>query len=248
MNLAMRVADKVAIVTGAGRGIGRAIALDLAREGANLVVAARTRSEVEQAAREIRQMGRRSLALTTDVTAQESVAAMAEATLRDFGRIDILVNNAGVNQPLRPVIELEPELWDRIIAVNLKGTYLCARAVLPAMLEQGSGRIINISSIGGRRGRAQRSAYRAAKAGVLSLTESLSDEVKQAGINVNAICPAGVATEMLRQTMPGRDPLTLMTPEEIAAVVVFLASDEARAVHGAVLDVFGSASGIQAGA
>lgn len=244
----MRVVGKVAIVTGAGRGIGRAIALDLAREGVNVVGAARTRSEVERVSREIRQMGRQSLALTTDVTVPESVAAMAEATLREFGRIDILVNNAGVNQPLRAVIDLEPEMWDEVIAVNLKGTYLCARAVLPAMLEQGSGRIINVSSIGGRRGRAQRSAYRAAKAGVLSFTESLSDEVKRVGINVNAICPAGVATEMLRQTMPGRDPSTLMTPEEISAIVVFLASDEARAVHGAVLDVFGSATSIQAGA
>ena len=193
-------------------------------------------------------MSRKALAVTTDVSMQDSVAAMIEATLGEFGRIDILVNNAGVNQPLRRVVDLQPELWDLIIAVNLKGTFLCVRAVLPTMIGQRSGRIINISSIGGRRGRAQRSAYRAAKAAVISLTESLSDEVKQAGINVNAVCPAGVATEMMRQTLPDRDPSTMMTPEEIASVVVFLASDDARAVHGASLDAFGSVTGIQAGA
>ena len=235
----MRLANRIATVTGGGRGIGRAICLAFAREGAQVVTTARTQSEIEQVASEIRTLGQKALAVGTDVSDEASVASLVNATLGAFGRIDILVNNAAINHSSCPVVELDPRDWDSIMAVNLKGTFLCCRAVLQKMIEQRSGKVINISSIGGRRGGAGRSAYRASKAAVLNFTECLSDEVKRFGINVSAICPGGVETRMLREIFPERDPSTMLTPQDIAAVAVFLASDDARAMHGAIVDAFG---------
>lgn len=206
---------------------------------------ARTHSEIEQVASEIRSLGQKALAIATDVSDEEGVASTVNATLGAFGRIDILVNNAAINHPSCPVVELDPRDWDTIMAVNLKGTFLCCRAVLGKMIEQRSGKIINISSIGGRRGGAGRSAYRASKAAVLNFTECLSDEVKRFGINVSAICPGGVETRMLREIFPERDPSTMLTPQDIAAVAVFLVSDDARAMHGAIVDVFGISTEIR---
>jgi len=171
----MRLANRIAIVTGGGRGIGRAICLAFAREGAQVVTTARTHSEIEQVASEIRSLGQKALAIATDVSDEEGVASMVDATLRALGRIDILVNNAAINHPSCPVVELDPRDWDTIMAVNLKGTFLCCRAVLGKMIEQRSGKIINISSIGGRRGGAGRSAYRASKAAVLNFTECINE-------------------------------------------------------------------------
>jgi NAD(P)-dependent dehydrogenase (short-subunit alcohol dehydrogenase family) len=238
------LAERVAVVTGGGRGIGRAICLAFASEGARVVIAARTSSEIEQVASEIRGRGQTAMAIATDVADEESVTRMANATLRAFGRVDILVNNAAINHPSCPVVELAPGEWDAVLAVNLRGTFLCCRAVLRTMIEQGSGKVINISSVGGRRGGAGRSAYRASKAAMLSFTECLSAEVKRFGINVNAICPGGVETRMLREIFPERDPSGMLTPHDIAAVATFLASDEARAIHGAIVDAFGTATEI----
>jgi NAD(P)-dependent dehydrogenase (short-subunit alcohol dehydrogenase family) len=235
----MKLANKVAIVTGGGRGIGRAICLALASEGAQVVATARTSSEIEEVASAIRSRGQQSLAVATDVSDEASVASMMKAALAAFRRVDILVNNAAINHPPCLVVGMNPRDWDAIMAVNLRGTFLCCRAVLGKMIEQRSGKIINIASIGGRRGGAGRSAYRASKAAVLNFTEGLSDEVKRFGINVNAICPGGVETRMLREIFPERDPATMLAPEDIAAVAVFLASEDARAMHGAIVDVFG---------
>jgi NAD(P)-dependent dehydrogenase (short-subunit alcohol dehydrogenase family) len=244
----VRLAGQVAIVTGGGRGIGRAIAEAFGREGAHVVVAARGVAEIEVVADALSQQGVRSLAVPTDVADEASVARLVQTTLAQFDRLDVLVNNAALGQPRCRVQDLSVSLWDEIMAVNVRGPFLCARAALPTMVRLGRGRIINIASIGGRRGRQERSAYRASKAALLSLTESLADEVKALGVNVNAICPGGVATRLLRESFPDRDPATLMEPDDVAAVAVFLASDDARALHGAALDVFGAASGIQAGA
>jgi NAD(P)-dependent dehydrogenase (short-subunit alcohol dehydrogenase family) len=241
----VRLAETVAVVTGGGRGIGRAVCLAFAREGARVAIAARTGGEIEQVASEIRGLGGTALAIATDVADQHSVTSMVDATLGAFGRIDILVNNAAINHAPRPVVELDPGEWEAVLAVNLTGTFLCSRAVLRTMIEQGRGKVINISSVGGRRGGAGRSAYRASKAAVLSFTESLSAEVRQLGINVNAICPGGVETRMLREIFPERDPATMLTPEDLAAVATFLASDDARAMHGAIVDVFGVSTEIR---
>ena len=241
----MRLANRIAIVTGGGRGIGRAICLAFAREGAQVVTTARTPSEIEEVASEIRGLGQKALAIAADVSDGERVASVVNATVSAFGRIDILVNNAAINHPSCPVVELDPHDWDRVMAVNLKGTFLCCRAVLGKMIEQRSGKIINISSVGGRRGGAGRSPYRASKAAVLNFTECLSDEVKRFGINVNAICPGGVETRMLREIFPERNPSAMLTPQDIAAVAVFLGSDDARAIHGAVVDAFGISTEIK---
>lgn len=237
----MKLTGQAAIVTGGGRGIGRAICLALAREGADVVVAARTRVEVEQVAAEVRGLGRKGVAVTVDIRDPHGVASMADAAIAAFGQVDVLVNNAAINHPSCPVAELDPGTWGEVLAVNLTGTFLCCRAVLAHMIPRRRGKIINIASIGGRRGGAGRSAYRASKAAVLNLTESLSAEVKQLGINVNAVCPGGVSTRMLTETFGEAVP-GLMAPEDIAAVTIFLASDDARALHGAAVDAFGVAS------
>lgn len=235
----MRLSGAVAIVTGGGRGIGRSVCLAFAREGARVVAAARTASEIDAVAREIDRAGGAALAVPVDVADERSVTDLVARTVAEYGQIDVLVNNAAINHSRRPVVELETETWDRVIGVNLRGAFLCSRAVLGEMIPRRRGKIINVSSIGGRRGEAERSAYRVSKAGMLSLTECLSDEVKAFGINVNAICPGAVDTPMLQAVFGRRDDVTAMPPEDIAAVAVFLASDEARSLHGAVIDAFG---------
>jgi len=238
-----RLENRVAIVTGGGRGIGRAICLEIAKEGAHVVVAARGLNEIERVASEIRDLGQAALAIVTDVSDEHSVSAMVNATLRTYGRIDILVNNAGITHLSCPVAEFDCVTWEKIISVNLTGGFLCSRAVLTTMIAQQSGKIINVSSIRGRRGAAGRSAYAASKAAILNLTESLSEEVKRCGINVNAICPGAVDTRMMQELSPGREPSTMIAPEDIARVAVFLASADAKSIHGAIIDIFGNITG-----
>ncbi len=230
----MRLKDRVAIVTGGSRGIGRAIAQALAREGARLAVTATTLEGARAAAEELRALGAGALPLAVDVSREDEVARMVEQTTETFGRIDILVNNAAVNLPNRRIVDLSLQEWEWVLRVNLTGAFLCSRAVLPVMMKQRSGKIINISSIGGRHG-----AYRASKAGLINLTETLAAEAKEYGIDVNCICPGGVETDMMREISQGNLPPRLMKPEEIAAVVTFLASDESSAITGTAIDVWG---------
>ena len=236
----MKLAGKVAIVTGGGRGIGRATAEAFAGEGASVAACARSSVEIEETASAIRNSGGEALAIALDVSREADVADMVRRVLETFGRIDILVNNAGTNLPYREVIDLTPEEWRRVVDVNLTGPFLCSKAVLPAMIEQGSGKIVNISSIGGRSGAAGRSPYRPTKAALINFTQCLAAEVKRHGIDVNCVCPGGTATRMLADIgrIEGRD--DLMRPEEIAAVVLFLASDESSAITGAAIDAFGA--------
>ena len=237
-----RLDEKVAIVTGGGRGIGRAIALSFAREGAKVVVCARTASEIDGMAGEIRKMGGSAQAVRADVSQEQDVADLVSQTLEHFHGVDILVNNAAVNLPDRRIVDLTLDEWNNVLAVNLTGAFLCAKAVLPQMMSQRSGKIINISSIGGRRGAAARGACRASKAGLINLTETLAAEAREHGIAVNCICPGAVDTDMMRLIGCGAPRQTMTLPEEIAAVALFLASADSSAITGATIDAFGDSN------
>src|SRR5215204_5607326 len=184
---------KTALITGGGRGIGRSIALAFAREGARIAVAARTAEQVERVASEI---GNGAIALVCDVADTESVARMFSEMRERFGDADILVNNAGVAESAT-VVNTTDELWHKHLSINLSGTFYCTRAALPAMLQHGWGRVINIASIAGKTGAPYIAAYSASKHGVMGLTRSLAVEVGASGVTVNAICPGYVDTEMV---------------------------------------------------
>lgn len=238
----MRLKDRVAIITGGSKGIGRAIASAFAREKAKVVLVSRNKSQCDEAADEICKIGGIAIGVQADVSSEEDVARMVKVTKGNFQRIDILVNNAAVNLPSRMVAELTLDEWNWVLRINLTGTFLCSRAVLPEMIAQRTGTIINMSSIGGRRGAAGRSPYRATKAAIINFTECLAAEVKQYGINVNAICPAQVDTEMLRLVRGGKLPTNLTKVEEIADLAVFLASNESSSVTGTAIDAFGASN------
>ena len=174
----MKLEGRVAIVTGASTGIGLAIAETYAREGAKVVLTARSADRLERASQGIAESGGVSIAISADVSQEDDVQRLVDGTIERFGGIDVLVNNAALNHPPIDIADFEPELWRSIIEVNLTGSYLCCRAVLPRMVSQKSGKIINISSIGGRRGGRGRGAYRASKAGLISLTETLAAECR----------------------------------------------------------------------
>jgi NAD(P)-dependent dehydrogenase (short-subunit alcohol dehydrogenase family) len=189
------VADRVAIVTGGSRGLGRGIALALAAGGAHVVPVARTAADVQAVADEVRSLGCRSLPVSTDITDEASVQAMVQCVVEEFGRIDILVNSAGIVS-LKPTVEFPVEEWQRILDVNLRGTFICCKEVGKVMLAQGGGKIINVSSVRGLQGRANDPAYPASKGAVNLLTKSLAIEWARQGINVNAIAPTFIRTDL----------------------------------------------------
>jgi len=244
------LSGKTALITGGGRGIGRAIALAFAEEGARIAVAARTAEQVEQVAKEI---GNNAIALVCDVSDSQSVAHM----FSEVGDIDILVNNAGIAESAT-IVNTTDELWHRHLSINLSGTFYCTRAALPAMLKKGWGRVINIASIAGKTGAPYIAAYSASKHGVLGLTKSIALEIATSGITVNAICPGYVDTEMTSRgveritSRTGRtaeealDTLKKMSPqnrlvtsEEVAALALLLASDEGRGINGQGINIDG---------
>ena len=238
--------DKVVLITGGGGGIGRACARAFAEEGAKVAVADIALPQAEVVAREVGGP-ERALALRVDVTSKESVEAMFEAVVNHFGRVDVLVNGAGIFHRI-PIDELPAEAWDQLLAVNLKGTFLCAQAALKLMKAQRSGNIINIASLGGQVGGLVAGAdYVASKAGVLCFTKSLAKNAGPFGINVNAVNPGVIDTEMTRPWGPEllqkrieETPLRrLGTAEEVAWVIVFLASKQASFIHGAHVDING---------
>jgi 3-oxoacyl-[acyl-carrier protein] reductase len=243
----MRLKHQVAIVTGSARGIGRAIAGRLGREGARLLIADIDGERAAATASAFRQEGFAAQAIRIDVTAAEEAKAMVAGALDHFGRLDILVNNAGVGLN-RPFLETKPEEFERTVRVNLIGTFLCSQAAALAMAEQGSGKIVSIASISGQRGAQNRSAYGAAKAGVIQLTKVMALELAPRGIRVNAVAPGPVATEMtgvthtaaIRHAYCTRIPLKRYAEcDEIAAAVAFLVSDDATFITGHTLNVDG---------
>ena len=245
----MDLSNRVAIITGGARGIGRAIALKLAEAGATIVVS--DIAEAEPVAEEIRTMNRKSLAVGADVTSVSDVARLVEAASATYGRIDILVNNAGITRD-HNILRMSEEDWDTVLNVNLKSVFLCTKAVLPHMSKQNWGRIISISSIVGIAGNAGQANYASSKAGVIGFTRAIAKEWSSRGITVNAIAPGFIDTPMTqqlkeewRQTLVKRIPVGYFgTPQDIAEAVAFLASEEARYITGQVLGVDGGMGGI----
>lgn len=238
----MRLEGQVAIVTGGGGGIGKATCLTFAREGGEIVIPEVNIANAEAAAAEIQALGRKCKVIETDVSNGESVRAMVRQTLEAFGRIDILVNNAGIFSYTR-IDACTEEEWDRMMAVNLKGPFLCAQAVMETMKTQRSGRIINLGSLAGQVGGIVASApYSASKAGVMCLTKSLARVLGEYGITVNSIAPGVAATEMAKNHPDMTDQIPLgrvADASEIASAILFLASEEGRYLTGATLDVNG---------
>ena len=257
----MLLTGKVAIITGGGRGIGRAIARRFAAEGAAVLVAARTESEVRSVAAEIEQGGGRAAYVTGDVSRQADCAHIVSVAENSLGGVSVLVNNAGDYGPVKPVEEIAPEEWDRVIAAHLRGAFLLTRLVLPGMYARNSGVILNISSLSAKAAYPWSAPYAAAKAGILALTRVTAAESARRGVRVNAICPGpvtetkmskelgiaigarlGVTPEaelakFLESILQGRG----QTAEEIAAAAAFLASEQASAITGQSLNVDGGA-------
>ncbi len=244
----MRLKDKVAIVTGAGRGIGLTTAQTFAREGARVVLCDRDLAEIEQAAADLAAAGAQVLAVQADTSASDSVAQLVQKVLDAYGRIDILVNNAGIIRD-KQLLKMEESEFDQVIAVNLKGVYLCARAIAEVMASQGGGVILNASSVVALYGNFGQTNYVASKAGVVGMTKVWARELGRKGIRVNAVAPGFIETRMTEgipdkviDKLLERVPLGRMgKPQDIANAYLWLASDEAAYVSGHVLSVDGGA-------
>jgi 3-oxoacyl-[acyl-carrier protein] reductase len=243
----MRLEGKVALVTGASRGIGREIAFELAREGASVAVNyAGSEAKALEVVEEIKAMGRDAFAIQADVSNSESVTEMAKETIERFGKIDILVNNAGITKD-NLLMRMKESEWDDVININLKGVFLCTKAVTRQMMKQRSGRIINISSIVGVSGNPGQANYVAAKSGVIGLTKTSAKELSSRGITVNAVAPGFITTDMtdklnedVKTEMLKQIPLARFgEPRDIARTVIFLASEDSAYMTGQTLHVDG---------
>ena len=238
---------KTSIVTGGTMGIGREIALRLARDGSDIAVVDIEKEGGQKAADEVRSMGRKSVFLEVDVTRWDQVRAMVDGVRKNFGKVDILVNSAGIVGPLVPLWEYSVEDWDRVMAVNLRGTFLCCKAVIVPMLEQKRGRIVNIASMAGKEGNPMMNAYSTSKAAIIGFTKSLAKEVALQNIMVNCIAPTVIATriadslgEEQREMLLSKIPMGRFgKPSEVAALVKFLVSEECTFSTGQCYDISG---------
>ena len=220
---------KVAIVSGAGRGIGRGIALTLATGGARVSLAARTESELLAVQAEIEALGGQAARLLTDVGREADVVSLVADTMERFGRVDILINNAGIGI-YGPLAETQVADWDRMMAVNARGPFLLCREAIPRLRRQELSHIVNISSVLGVKGYVSQSGYTASKHAVMGMSKALAKEVHEEGIRVHAICPGGVDTQMISQARPDLDHSVLIHPQEIADIVLFLVTRRGNAV------------------
>lgn len=247
----MRLKDKVAIVTGAGSGIGRAISCAFAREGTKVALAARTRSALEETAKETEKLGGESLVVPTDVSIAEQVDNLVKKTIEKFGKLDILVNNAGIPPMPGGVAEISEKDWDRTMDVDLKGAFLCCKSALPEMKKIGKGKIINISSAAGILAEKGLNAYGVAKGALILFTKQLAVDYGRDGINANCICPGYIDTpatmllimdDKVRESIESFFPIKRIgKPEDVAWAAVFLASDESDYITGVELRVDGGA-------
>ena len=235
----MKFADRTVLVTGAGRGIGRSIALRFAEQGARVALVARTAAQVEETANLVDSSGGRALPIAADITAPGAAEECVARSERELGPLDILVNNAGIFV-WRPFLKVTPDDWDRVIATNLTGAAAFCRAALPGMVERRRGRIVNVSSIHGMRGDANVVAQSAAKFGLIGLTQALAREFRSHNIAVNAVCPGTVENRKDEGEGVHAEPLAeKLWPRDVAKAVLFLASDDAAGITGAALEVFG---------
>ena len=247
----MRLEDKIAVVTGGGRGIGRSIALRCAAEGADVALAARSAEQIEEVAGLVEREGRRGLAVVTDLRDPDQVARLADTVAEELGGVDVLVNNSGIAGPMGVMWEIEPEEWEETIQVNLTGTYLCCRSFLPGMVSRRSGSIVVIGSMTGKRPLHGRTPYAASKLALVGLVRTLAWEVGEHGVRANLISPGavegkrldkviegqastrGLPLEEVRDELAGGSPLRrFVDPDDVAEAVVFLASDAAASVTG----------------
>lgn len=242
----MQLQEKVAIVTGASRGIGAAIAQKFCEEGANVMLCSRSEASVAAVAKPLAEKGFNAKFVQTDVSRKSDVEALVNLTLNEYSRIDILVNNAGITRDTL-LMRMKDEDWDAVLHSNLTGTMYCARAVLRTMMRQKSGRIINVSSVIGLMGNAGQANYAASKAGIIGLTKSLAKEIGSRGITVNAIAPGFITTDMTAnfseadlERIRAMIPLAAFgTPEDVAELTLFLASDASRYITGQAIQVDG---------
>jgi NAD(P)-dependent dehydrogenase (short-subunit alcohol dehydrogenase family) len=231
-----KLTGKVALITGGSQGIGKAIAMAYARQGAGVFVCARGEADLNRAIDEIRSAGGKAHGRTGDVADPGQATAIVEAALEHFGKLDMLVNNASALGPRVPIAQYPLQAWEEVVRVNLTGAFLMSREALKIMMPRRPGAIINVSSGVGRVGRARWGAYAASKFGVEGLTQVLADEVRELGIRVNTVNPGPTRTEMRALAYPEEDPLTLPTPDRVVPVFVYLASDDSAAVTGQALD------------
>lgn len=246
----MRLQDQVAIITGGGQGLGRAFALAFAGEGARVVIAERNEERGAAVAAEIEASGGQALALATDVASEASTQAMAAAALERWGRIDILLNNAAIFSTIkmRPFDQIPVQEWDDLMAVNVRGVWLCCKAVAPAMRQQGRGKIINIASVVFDLGRANYLHYVASKGAVIGITRGVASELGDYGVNVNAISPSSTQTEVPRETVTREGAMAfaqtqtlkrVQAPADLVGTAIFLASSDSDFITGQTLNVDG---------